>query len=168
VLRVSYLELRAAPAPAPERAGPETIARERLTAAAYLDLYRRVGAAVRWDQRSNMPYEALAALLEGERLHIYVLRGAQREALGLCEFDRGGFPELELKNFGLVPEVQGRGLGQWLLSVALNAEWLASPVSSPTRVWLHTDTWDHPAAMRTYQRAGFQIYEVRDQPAGPL
>ena len=38
----------------------------------------------------------------------------------------------------------------------------------PKRIWLHTDTWDHPAAVRVYQRAGFETYAVRDQPAALL
>jgi len=106
----------------------------------------------------------LAALLEGRSLNTYVLRNGHDHALGFCEFDRHAFPQVELKNFGLIPEAQGRGLGPWLLSVALREEWTASPARS----WLHTDTWDHPAAIRVYERAGFRVYAVHDQPAGPL
>jgi ribosomal protein S18 acetylase RimI-like enzyme len=111
-----------------------------------------------------MPREELAALLGGESLHIYVLRDEGGQALGFCEFDRGALPEIELKNFGLVPEAQGRGLGPWLLSVALQGEWRFDP----TRIWLHTDTWDHPAAVRVYERAGFHVYAVREEASGPL
>ena len=80
-----------------------------------------------------------------------MLRNVHGHALGLCELDCSAFPEIELKNFGLVPEAQGRGLGPWLLWVALSEEW----TFSPTRIWLHTDTWDHPAAIRVYERVGF-------------
>jgi ribosomal protein S18 acetylase RimI-like enzyme len=111
-----------------------------------------------------MPDAELAMLLEGGSINIYVLRNGQEQAIGFCEFDRHGFPEIELKNFGLTPEAQGRGFGPWLLSVALLEEWK----TSPTRIWLHTDTWDHPAAIRLYERAGFRIYTVRDEAAGPL
>jgi GNAT superfamily N-acetyltransferase len=171
VLRVSYLQLCAAPGPprAPPsfvQAGgaPPHIAREHLTPEAYLGLYRRVGKYVRWDQRLLMPAPELATLLASGHLEIYVLRSAQHEALGLCEFDRSDFPLLELKNFGLVPQVQGCGLGQWLLSVALHEQWH----SGASRIWLHTDTWDHPAALRTYLRAGFSVYAVRDEAPGTL
>jgi ribosomal protein S18 acetylase RimI-like enzyme len=111
-----------------------------------------------------MPAAELVALLEGGSLNIYVLRNEQQQALGFCEFDRHAFPKVELKNFGLIPEAQGRGLGPWLLSVALLEEWK----SSPARIWLHTDTWDHPAAVRLYERAGFRVYAIRDEPAAPL
>ncbi len=110
-----------------------------------------------------MPATELDALLASEQLHIYVLRGIDGHALGFCEFDRSAFPEIELKNFGLVPEAQGRGLGPWLLATALQGEWR----SNPQRIWLHTDASDHPAALHVYERAGFRIFEVREEPARP-
>ena len=164
LVRVSYLELRTAPAAPAERAGAERIALEKLSRADYLRLYQDVGAPVRWDQRLQMPAPELERLLDSERLHLYLLRSGAGEAIGLCEFDRGEFPNIELKNFGVVPAAQGRGLGRWLLSVALSAEWSAGA----TRIWLHTDTWDHPAAIPLYQRVGFSVYAVRDEPADPL
>jgi GNAT superfamily N-acetyltransferase len=160
-------------APAPPRAPPTSaqadgtaarIAREHMRPEAYLALYRRVGRSVRWDQRLSMPAQELATLLASGDLALYVLRSAQGEALGLCEFDRSAFPDIELKNFGLVPPAQGCGLGQWLLSVALHEQWH----SGASRVWLHTDTWDHPAAVRTYLRAGFSVYAVREEAPGSL
>ena len=164
VLRVTYLE-QSEPARAPAVYwGSERVALERMTRAPYLALYRRVGESLRWDQRLSMPVAELESLLDGESLHLYVLRDLAGDPLGLCEFDRSGFPQIELKNFGLVPEAQGRGLGPWLLATALQGEWR----SNPDRIWLHTDTWDHPAAMRVYEHAGFRVFDVRDEPAGPL
>jgi GNAT superfamily N-acetyltransferase len=163
-LRVTYLELREPPLPPPLHEGGERIAVESPTSSIYLALYQRVGEPLRWDQRLLMPGEELAALLGGESLHIYVLRDESGQALGFCEFDRGALPEIELKNFGLIPEAQGRGLGPWLLSVALQGEWR----SNPTRIWLHTDTWDHPAAVRVYETAGFHVYAVREEASEPL
>jgi GNAT superfamily N-acetyltransferase len=163
-LRVTYLE-QSEPAPPPALYwGSERVTLERMSRAAYLDLYRRVGEPLRWDQRSNMPGADLDALLAGGALHIYLLTDLRGEALGFCEFDRSGFPQIELKHFGLVPEAQGRGLGPWLLATALQGEWR----TNPDRIWLHTDTWDHPAALQIYQRAGFRVFDVRDEPAGQL
>jgi GNAT superfamily N-acetyltransferase len=163
-VRVSYLELRAPPAPSAAASVGATIAVERLTSADYLALYRRVGEQVHWDQRLRMPPGELEALLAGEDLRIYVLRGATGSGLGLCEFDRSSFPDIELKNFGIVPEMQGRGLGRRLLAAALAQEW----ETGLQRVWLHTDNWDHPAAMRLYSTLGFRVFEERDEPVGPL
>jgi GNAT superfamily N-acetyltransferase len=163
IVRVTYLELRAAPTPL-EYGGPERIELECMTRSNYLWLYRRVGASVLWDQRLAISPDALDSLLAGDALAIYVLRGGDGKAIGFCEFDRQGFPDIELKNFGLIPAAQGRGLGSWLLSVALQAQWQ----SGANRIWLHTDTWDHPAAVKLYERAGFRVFDVRDELAGPL
>lgn len=168
-VRVSYLELRTPPVrqaagPVASAAGADAIALERLTGEEYLALYRRVGEQVRWDQRLSIPLEELEALLAGDLLRIYVMRDAHGAAIGLCEFDRSGFPDIELKNFGIVPEMQGHGLGRRLLAAALEQEWQ----TGLQRVWLHTDSWDHPAAMRLYSSLGFRVFEERDEPVGPL
>lgn len=164
-LRVTYLELRNAPAAA--RNGDEKrddVRLERLTRAAYLELYRRVGGPLRWDTRLKLTAGELDGLLAGSALHVYVLRERTSEAVGFCEFDRSEFPSIELKHFGLVPEAQGRGLGSKLLTAALVREWQ----TGPERIWLHTDTWDHPAAVPVYQRAGFRVYDVRFEPPESL
>jgi GNAT superfamily N-acetyltransferase len=164
ILRVIYLELTDAPADIPPHSGAERIAPEQVPLDTYLALYKEVGAPLRWDQRLNMPREQLTQLLECGRLRIYILRDAGGEPLGFCEFDRGAFPEVELKHFGLLPRAQGRGLGPWLLRTALHSEWSCRP----RRIWLHTDNWDHPAALPVYQRAGFRIYLERDEPSANL
>ena len=163
-LRVTYLEQTAPAAPPALHWGSERIGVERLDRERYLSLYRKVGESLRWDQRLLMPAPELDALLQGDALRIYVLRDVREEGLGFCEFDRSAFPQIELKNFGLVPEAQGRGLGRWLLSTALQGEWR----SNPDRIWLHTDTWDHPAAVHVYQRTGFKIFDVREEAADTL
>jgi GNAT superfamily N-acetyltransferase len=158
-IRVSYLELVTEPPPPAERAGSERIAVETPDADAYLALYRRVGGPLRWDTRLLMPRAELEALLSSGRSRIHVVRDAASEPIGFCELDLREFPNLELEHFGLVPEAQGRGIGAWLLSTAVRAEWCAGA----RRIWLHTDTWDHPAAIPVYERAGFRVYEVRHQ-----
>jgi ribosomal protein S18 acetylase RimI-like enzyme len=163
-VRVSYLELRAPPAPEAAAAVAASVALERLSSAEYLALYRRVGGPVRWDQRLLMPLNELEALLAGDDLRTYVLRSPAGEAIGLCEFDRSGFPDIELKNFGVVPESQGRGLGRRLLAAALAQEWRADL----QRIWLHTDSWDHPAALHLYSSLGFRVFEEREKAVGPL
>ena len=166
-LPVSYLELTTVPVgppPAPPAGQGHAITAERLGVADYLALYRAVGAPLRWDSRLKLAPALLAALLESGRLAIFVLRDAGRIALGFCEFDRERFPEVELTHFGLVPEAQGRGLGPWLLGTALAAVWR----TGPRRIWLHTDPWDHPAALGVYARAGFVRYLVREEPVEDL
>lgn len=162
-VRVSYFELTQGPAPIRKHLGEERVSQEKLLINEYLDLYRRVGEPLRWDQRLRMPRAELTRLLESDRSQIYVLRDGRAEALGFCEFERCS-PDVELKNFGLVATAQGKGLGSWLLRTALHHEWRAQP----SRIWLHTDNWDHPAAVHLYQNAGFRIYMVREEPPGDL
>ena len=155
-LLVSYLEMRAPPADAPVPAPIANVgvARERLTRTDYLALYRAVGEAVQWDQRLRLPDAELDALLHDDSTHIYVLR-CDGIASGLAEFERVGGGDVEMVNFGLVPAMQGRKLGPFLLDRALRAVWQ----QNPRRVWLHTDTNDHPKAVGTYERAGFSLYK---------
>ena len=101
------------------------------------------------------PFAARAQVL-GPATRLFVCR-LGREPVGLCEFDGRRFPEVELTHFGLVPSAQGRGLGRFLLDRSLRAVWALSPL----RVWLHTDTWDHPRAVGTYRAAGFAVTERR-------
>ncbi|MGB6306955.1 MAG: GNAT family N-acetyltransferase [Steroidobacteraceae bacterium] len=164
MLEVTYMELLNAPTPARSRFGPERVAAEQLGLEPYLALYRRVGEPLRWDQRLRMPRSQLRLLLESGELAIYVLRNSQGDALGLCEFSRADFPQIELKNFGLIPEAYGQGLGPWLLGIALEFEWQRGP----SRIWLHTDTWDHSAAVPVYQKAGFRIVTVKREPVDEL
>jgi GNAT superfamily N-acetyltransferase len=162
-VKVSYLELTRPPEPLRDHFHAERVAAEKLPIDEYLNLYKRIGEPLRWDQRLKMPRIELASLLASTRSQIYVLRDAITRPVGFCEFERD-LPEIELKNFGLVPSAQGKGLGSLLLRTALQHEWQLSP----RRIWLHTDTWDHPAAIKLYESVGFQTYLVRDEPPGDL
>jgi len=44
-----------------------------------------------------------------------------------------------------------------LLQAAIDRAWSRSI----DRFWLHTSTFDHPKALRVYQRAGFVVYARR-------
>ncbi|TRD00351.1 GNAT family N-acetyltransferase [Mesorhizobium sp. WSM4303] len=157
-LLVTYMEMRQAD-PAPARVSPAacaSVALERLDSASYISLYRAVGEPVQWDQWLRMAAEDLERLLALPSTRIHVLR-VEGVAACLCEFNGVGQPDVELVHFGLVPAFQGRKLGPFLLDQALRAVWS----HAPQRVWLHTDTYDHPAAQSVYGRAGFKPYEQR-------
>ena len=61
----------------------------------------------------------------------------------------------ELSYFGLVPELTGKGNGNWLMAQALGLAWR----KGVDRVWVHTCTLDHPAALGFYRRHGFVPYK---------
>ena len=157
-LLVTYLDMTAPPS-GPALASPvatATIGRENLSLAAYLDLYRAVGEPLDWDKRLRMPAAELSALLAHPSTWLNVLR-VDGTAAGFCEFNGVGEPVVELVHFGLVAAFQGRRLGPYLLDSSLRAVW----ATRPQRVWLHTDTNDHPKALSVYQRAGFTVRERR-------
>lgn len=157
-LLVTYLDMTAPP-PGPtlvSAVASAAIGREKLSLADYLDLYRAVGGPLDWDQRLRMPAAALSALLAHPSTWLNVLR-VDGTAAGFCEFNGVGEPIVELVHFGLVAAFQGRGLGPCLLDSSLRAVW----ATRPQRIWLHTDTNDHPKALSVYQRAGFVIRERR-------
>ena len=132
------------------------IVRERLAPEPYLALYRAVGTPLQWDERLRLAAAELRQLLTDLATHLYILR-RDGEVVGLCEFVGVGGADIELTNFGLVSAAQGRRLGPFLLHHALCAVWR----DRPKRIWIHTDTNDHPKAIETYQRAGFRIYDQR-------
>jgi ribosomal protein S18 acetylase RimI-like enzyme len=157
-LLVTYMEMRRpdfVPASGSVPLGAE-VAHEVLDVADYLGLYRSVGEPLNWDQRLRMPSADLERLLSDSSTHIHVLR-FDGSAAGLCEFNGVGQQDVELAHFGLAPTFQGRKLGPFLLDQSLRAVWS----HAPERLWLHTDTGDHPQAQSVYRRAGFKRYAQR-------
>ena len=62
--------------------------------------------------------------------------------------------EVEISYFGLAPAFIGKGFGGYLLTVTLEEAWRMTP----SRVWVHTCTQDHPGALANYQARGMRIY----------
>jgi GNAT superfamily N-acetyltransferase len=74
---------------------------------------------------------------------------------GFAELDRWEDDEIELVQFGLMPEFIGQGLGKYFLQWTIDRAWSYQP----RRFWLHTCTLDHPRALPNYVAAGFAIYK---------
>ena len=83
---------------------------------------------------------------------------------GLLELDFRIPGHCEIGMFGVTAKLVGSGAARWLMNSALGLAW-SQPI---TRVWLHTCTFDHPAALPFYQRAGFRPFrrqvEIADDP----
>lgn len=129
----------------------------------YRDLYRRIGENWLWFSRTLMSAEALAALLDDPATTILAYERDEL-AMGLAELRFATVGEVEIAMFGVVPEATGTGAAQALMAAALGEA--AQP--GIQRIWLHTCTFDHPAAVRFYIRRGFHAYkfaiEVGDDP----
>lgn len=119
-------------------------------------LYTGVGAAYRWTDRLPWSDERLRQHLADPAISIWILR-VHDAAAGWFELvgpdDQGS---VEIGLFGLMPDFVGRGLGRHLLSEAIRC---AVSIGA-TRVWLHTCTLDHPAALPNYLARGFTPFRT--------
>ena len=144
----------------PPREGLAIVRAMKPTVAYYRFLYDAVGRDYDWTSRKKLSDAELAALLNDPRLEVHVLM-AEGVPAGFAELDRRIEGEIELVQFGLVPEFIGQGLGRYFLQWTIDKAWSYRP----ERFWLHTCTQDHPAALPNYLKAGFSIYkeEVKDE-----
>jgi GNAT superfamily N-acetyltransferase len=118
-------------------------------------LYDQVGGPWQWTDRLGWGTARWSAHLAQPGVGTWVgyLDG---EPVGYAEVARTG-EEVEIASFGLVPGMEGRGLGGALLASVTQAVW----DGGAERVWLHTCSLDSPAALPSYERRGFRRYEER-------
>jgi GNAT superfamily N-acetyltransferase len=151
---VTHLEMTARPAPRSDPADTWSLRRVEVPALDwYRDLYCRVGQQWLWISRIRMPDAELATIIQSPLVQIYALAHEGRDE-GLLELDFREPGQCEFVSFGLTEKLVGIGAGRWLMNRALELAW-SRPVD---RVWLHTCTFDHPAALAFYQRSGFRPF----------
>lgn len=162
---VTSLEMAARPLPCPEPAVVNW-ALVRHTSPDpdwYRALFRRVGEEWLWFSRLRMSRDELVGVICDPRVEVYsvVLDGRDE---GLLELDFRAQDACELAFFGLTGALRGAGAGRWLMNRATEAAW-ARPIR---KLWVHTCTLDHAAALAFYQKAGFvpvrRQVEVADDP----
>jgi GNAT superfamily N-acetyltransferase len=154
---VSYLQMCSRPERTvpPPRADLAVIHAKQPTVAYYRFLYDQVGSDWNWMSRKHLADTALAAIIHDPKDEVHVLHVGGVPA-GFAELDRRIESEIELVQFGLIREFIGQGLGKYFLQWTVEHSWSYAP----RRLWLHTCTDDHPAAIPNYLKAGFQIYMV--------
>ncbi|MGI9520505.1 MAG: GNAT family N-acetyltransferase [Hyphomicrobiaceae bacterium] len=162
---VTSLEMRAPPR-TEEVARPNGLAlvqHRKMEIASYRAVYERVGADWLWFSRLRLADSELTAIIHHEAVDVFTV-DSERGSYGLLELDYRKPRQCELAFFGLAPTLIGRGVGRWLMSVALRRAW----ARDIDRLWVHTCTFDHPDALTFYRRAGFvpfqQEVEIMDDP----
>jgi GNAT superfamily N-acetyltransferase len=149
---VTSLEMRERPKPRPLPASPLRLQRwKEPRANAYRTLFNRVGAPWLWFSRLLLDDAALEAIIRDPAVEISAVVDRNGIEIGLLELDFRVSGECEIAFFGLVPELAGKGHGNWLMAQALASGWRKDVV----RMWVHTCTLDHPGALGFYRRHGF-------------
>ena len=149
---VTTLEMTERPLPRPMPQAPLQLVRwERPDAERYRTLFRRIGTRWLWFSRLAMDERALIAIIHDPAVQLFAAIDRQGIEVGMLELDFRRAGQCEIAYFGLVPELAGQGLGRWLMAQALSLSWR----KDVTRVWLHTCTLDHPAALGFYRKQGF-------------
>ena len=153
---VYYLEMltlseRTVPAP---RDGLTVLHAQQPSVPHYRFLYDAVGKEYNWLSRRKLSDDELATILQDPLNEVHVLH-VDGSPAGFAELDRRQPDEVELVQFGLMPDFIGQGIGKWFLQWTIDKAWSYQP----KRFWLHTCTLDHPAALPTYKNAGFVHYK---------
>ncbi|MCA9028691.1 MAG: GNAT family N-acetyltransferase [Planctomycetaceae bacterium] len=120
----------------------------------YRKLYDAVGRDYHWLSRRKLSDEQLAEILNDPLSEVLVLKVDGADA-GFAELDARQPQDVELVQFGLMPDFMGQGLGRWFLQQTIDHVWS----KRPDRFWLHTCTLDHSAALPMYEQAGFLRYK---------
>jgi GNAT superfamily N-acetyltransferase len=155
-----YLEMRSRTALRPAKLDDASIRVERVDPcppALWRLLYTEVGRSHHWVDRLGWSDEEIRAHLAADGLSIWLLsvQGAPGGYFELRADEDGG---VEIAYFGLFPGLIGRGLGGHLLTVAVETAWDLTS----SRVWLHTSSLDHPAALPNYLRRGFTPFRTEE------
>jgi len=129
----------------------------------YRYLYETVGRDYIWVERRRMDDEALAKIVQDENVEVWVLY-CEGAPAGYAELDFRKQPNAELAYFGMIPDFVGRGLGGFLLATAIDIAW-SHPIE---RLWVHTNTLDHPRALPLYQQMGFTPYAQEQTEIVPI
>lgn len=155
----TYLEMPSPGALHPARV-PEVPPRlERLESCSvsfFRYLYGEVGRAYHWTDRLSWSDDRVRAHLADPGVALWLLSWKAVPA-GYFELRRHRDGSVEVAYFGLMPEFVGRGWGGHLLTLAVHEAWALGA----ERVWLHTCTLDHPAALPNYRKRGFR--QVREE-----
>ncbi|MFT6407149.1 MAG: ribosomal protein S18 acetylase RimI-like enzyme [Arenicella sp.] len=119
-------------------------------------LYTLIGGSWQWTDKLALSDDEWRQYVENPQLRTWVgyVKGA---IAGYFELHADAHGNTEIIYFGLAENFIGKGLGSYFLSKAIKSAW-AMP--NTTRVWVHTCSLDHPAALSNYQRRGFKVYKT--------
>jgi GNAT superfamily N-acetyltransferase len=120
-------------------------------------LYTEVGRDHYWVDRLPWSDEDIRSYLSDPAVSLWLLTVWGGPA-GYCELRQDAEGGIEIVYFGLLSHFHRRGLGGHFLTEMIQRAWEVGP----TRVWLHTNTFDHPNALPNYLKRGFRVYKTEN------
>lgn len=119
----------------------------------YRYLYCEVGRNYQWVDRLSWTDEQIHAYLSKPNISLWVLYCAGAPG-GYFELRQNEDGSVQIVFLGLLKEFMGRGLGKYMLTIAVKQAWN----KAINRIWVHTCTLDHPAALSNYLKRGFKPF----------
>ncbi len=119
-------------------------------------LYSYVGGDWAWCDKREWTDAQWQSYVESDALRTFVASYGGAVA-GYYELHKAANGGVQIAYFGLTPAFIGRGCGGALLTHAIESAWSWET----RRVWVHTCTEDHPAALPNYLARGMRVFEVR-------
>jgi GNAT superfamily N-acetyltransferase len=153
----TYLEMTRSAQLRPRRSpDPRLAVRETAASQWQLNrfLYLLVGERWEWIDKRAWSEEQWQSYVGSADLRTYVAY-LDASIVGYYELHRAETQAVEIAYFGLAPDFIGRGLGGALLTDAIERAWSWNA----QRVWVHTCSLDHPAALKNYQARGMVVYD---------
>jgi N-acetylglutamate synthase-like GNAT family acetyltransferase len=120
----------------------------------YLSIYKSSGFQWKWYDRILMDKSELIRIIHSPATRIFILKHANH-VIGFAELDASEKGSVEIVYLGIKEDFIGKGIGKILVDSVLNEAWNLDP----DRVWLHTCEYDHPGALKFYQKCGFEVYK---------
>jgi GNAT superfamily N-acetyltransferase len=120
-------------------------------------LYAEVGRDYHWVDRLPWSLDDIRAYINDPAITIWLL-SVWASPAGYFELSKEPDGSVEIAYFGLFRHFHGRGLGGHFLTQATQTAWDCGA----KRVWLHTNTMDHPAALPNYLKRGFKVFKTEN------
>jgi GNAT superfamily N-acetyltransferase len=160
---VTYLEMLAPPTSGPEPDRADLVFRRVADPDVgwYKATIRSIGEKWLWFSPLVMPEARLAALLRNPLLEVHALE-RDGETVGIAELDRRVGGEVEISFFGVAGSEIGTGAARLLMNRVLERAFRGGT----RRVWLHTCTFDHQAAVPFYLKSGFRPFKFAIEVTG--
>ena len=122
-------------------------------------MYELVGGSWAWRDKSQWSDKQWQDYAHADSLRTFGAYFGGSPA-GYYELSKDQTGDIEIAYFGLAPGFYGCGYGGALLTSAIEEAWRWGSA----RIWVHTCTLDHPAALKNYEARGMRIYKTETRP----